>query len=174
MRARWAPPKSRSKEATGHLVDLIYAPFIVIGEEKRKERELSISQRKSCKTLFKQWHATVDLPSVSMQMHPMHRTGTMYKRMQSSATYMRIGPAAYHRAQRGIPLLQNSCRFEPTWSASSAMCGPPITIALMDDAVPHRVNGARPIPLAYQDSIKMQLDGMVGDGIIEPVSGQTE
>ena len=41
-----------------------------------------------------------------------------------------------------------------------AMRGPPMTIALTDDAVPHRVNGAHPIPFAYCDSIKKQLDVM--------------
>ena len=51
---------------------------------------------------------------------------------------------------------------------------PPMTIALTDDAVPHRVNGARPIPFAYRVSIKKQLGGMVADGIIEPVSEPTE
>ena len=55
-----------------------------------------------------------------------------------------------------------------------AMHGPPMSILLADDAVPHRVNGARAIPFAYRDGIKRQLDGMVSDGIIEPVTEPTE
>ena len=88
MRARWASPKSRSNEATGYLVDLIYAPFIVIVEEKKKKkRELSISQRKSYKTLFKQCYATVDsaLGACNQCTGPGQCTRA---RMQSSATYI--------------------------------------------------------------------------------------
>ena len=43
-------------------------------------------------------------------------------------------------------------------------------IVLEPDAKPHRVYTARPIPYAYRDQVKEQLDTMVADGIIEPVS----
>ena len=49
MRARWAPPKSRSNEATGHLVDLIYAPFIVIGEEKKKKESWALASARAAR-----------------------------------------------------------------------------------------------------------------------------
>ena len=70
-------------------------------KKKKKEREQSISQRKSYmyKTLFKRWYATVDSAELhSVRMQSMHRTGTMYTRMLSSATYMRISRA-------GMPLV---------------------------------------------------------------------
>ena len=72
------------------------------GEKKeKKERELSISQRKSYKTLFKQWYATVDSAFGAYAINAPDRD----TRMQSSATYMWIGRAgmplvaalAYHR-----------------------------------------------------------------------------
>ena len=56
------------------------------------------------------------------------------------------------------------------------MLGPPITIALTDAAIPHRVNGSRPIsiPFAYREGIEKQLDDMVADGIVESVCEATE
>ena len=51
---------------------------------------------------------------------------------------------------------------------------PPITIALIDDAVPHRVNGARPIPLPTETASRSSWAATVPDSIIEPVSEPTE
>ncbi|XP_065190896.1 uncharacterized protein K02A2.6-like [Sycon ciliatum] len=50
------------------------------------------------------------------------------------------------------------------------MAGPPMEIKLQSDATPTRVNGARAIPFAFRDQIKSQLDDMVINGIIEPVT----
>ena len=50
------------------------------------------------------------------------------------------------------------------------MNGAPMDIVLEDDATPHRVHTARSIPFAYRDQVKVQLDGMVSNGIIEPVT----
>ena len=55
-----------------------------------------------------------------------------------------------------------------------AMKGPPMNIELQPDAKAHRVYAARPIPFAYRDQVKTQLDNMVAEGIIEPVSEPSE
>ena len=54
------------------------------------------------------------------------------------------------------------------------MKGPPMKIKIKPNAKPYKVNGARPIPYAYRDRIKEQLDAMVRDGIIEEVSEPCE
>ncbi|XP_065190961.1 uncharacterized protein K02A2.6-like [Sycon ciliatum] len=55
-----------------------------------------------------------------------------------------------------------------------AMAGPPMDIQLQPDAKPSCVHTARPIPYAFRDQVKSQLDTMVVDGIIEPVSEPSE
>ena len=50
------------------------------------------------------------------------------------------------------------------------MAGPDMDIILEPDAKPRRVYTARPIPYAYRDQVKQQLDDMVAEGIIEPVT----
>ena len=50
------------------------------------------------------------------------------------------------------------------------MEGPPMDIKLQPDAKPICVTTPRAIPFAYRDQIKSQFNGMVGDGIIEPVT----
>ena len=106
--ARRASPKSRSNEATGYLVDLIYAPFIIIVEKKKRKKKESwaLASARATRRCSNSDMQPSTLPSVRMQS--MHRTGTTYTRtcMHSSATYMRIGRAsmplvaalAYHRA----------------------------------------------------------------------------
>ena len=54
------------------------------------------------------------------------------------------------------------------------MSGPPMEIKLQSDATPRCVNGSRPIPFAYRDQVKSQLDDMVDNGIIEPVTEPSE
>ena len=49
------------------------------------------------------------------------------------------------------------------------MHGAPMDIVLNPDATPHCVNGARPVPFAYRDLLKGQLDDMLAKNIIEPV-----
>ena len=50
------------------------------------------------------------------------------------------------------------------------MKGPPMDIDLRPDAVPSRVHAPRAIPYDYRNQVKTQLDGMVGEGIIESVT----
>ncbi|XP_065182546.1 uncharacterized protein K02A2.6-like [Sycon ciliatum] len=50
------------------------------------------------------------------------------------------------------------------------MDGPPMDIQLQPGAEPSCVRTARTIPFAYRDQIKSQLDSMVDDRIIEPVT----
>ena len=50
------------------------------------------------------------------------------------------------------------------------MKGPPMTIRMQDDAKPFCITAARAIPHAYRDQIKSQLDDMVRNNIIEPVT----
>ena len=45
-----------------------------------------------------------------------------------------------------------------------------MVIKLNDGTTPCRVNGARAIPFAYRDQVKEQLDQMVKERVIEPVS----
>ena len=54
------------------------------------------------------------------------------------------------------------------------MAGPDMDIVLEPDAKPRRVYTARPIPYAYREQIKQQLDDMVAEGIIEPVTEPTD
>ena len=50
------------------------------------------------------------------------------------------------------------------------MKGPPMEIELKAEAVPFRVHGPRVMPYAYRDQVKGQIEDMVAQGIIEPVS----
>eukprot|EP00117_Sycon_ciliatum_P031337 scpid17782/ scgid3606/ Retrotransposable element Tf2 155 kDa protein type 1 len=59
-------------------------------------------------------------------------------------------------------------------SGLKPMEGPPMEIELQHDSKPSCVHTARPIPYAFRDQIKTQLDGMVSDGIIEPVTEPSE
>ena len=54
------------------------------------------------------------------------------------------------------------------------MSGSPIDIQLRDGSTPVCVNHARPVTYAFRDQIKQQLDDMVNDQIIEPVSDPSE
>ena len=54
------------------------------------------------------------------------------------------------------------------------MDGPPVDIQLQPGAEPSCVRNARTIPFAYRDQVKSQLDGMLDDGIIEPVTEPSE
>ena len=47
----------------------------------------------------------------------------------------------------------------------------PVKIHLMEGSVPYKTTVAKPIPFAYRDQIKSQLDEMEADGVIEKVSG---
>ena len=50
------------------------------------------------------------------------------------------------------------------------MKGPPMEIELKAEAVPFRVHGPRVMPYAYRNLVKAQIEDMVAQGIIEPVS----
>ena len=50
----------------------------------------------------------------------------------------------------------------------------PVHIVLKEGAVPFCLNSARPVPFAYRDQVKSQLDDMVAQQIIEPVSEPSE
>ena len=102
MRARWASSKSRSCEATGHIVDLIYAPSIVIVEKKKEKKELTI---KDLQEVVQMVVRNVNLPSVCM--HSMHGIGIMYKHMQSSVTYLPVHARA-GAVCRSLPLSRTS------------------------------------------------------------------
>ena len=54
------------------------------------------------------------------------------------------------------------------------MAGPDVDIILEPDAKPRRVYTARPITYAYREQIKQQVDDMVAEGIIEPVTEPTD
>ena len=54
------------------------------------------------------------------------------------------------------------------------MAGPDMDIVLEPDAKSRRVYTARPIPYAYREQIKQQLDDMVAEGIIKPVTEPTD
>ena len=54
------------------------------------------------------------------------------------------------------------------------MSGAPIDIQLRDGSTPVCVNHARPVPYAFRDQIKQQLDDMVNDQTIEHVSDPSE
>ena len=55
-----------------------------------------------------------------------------------------------------------------------SMDGPPMDIQLQPGAVPSCVRNARTIPFAYIDQVNSQLDGMLEDGIIEPLTEPSE
>ena len=50
------------------------------------------------------------------------------------------------------------------------MSGPPMRVHLKDNAEPFAIYTPRLIPLAYQDSVKAQLDSMVAQGVITPAN----
>ena len=50
------------------------------------------------------------------------------------------------------------------------MKGPPMEIELKAEAVPFQVHRPRVMPYAYRDQVKAQIEDMVAQGIIEPVS----
>ena len=54
------------------------------------------------------------------------------------------------------------------------MTGPAMDIQLQPDATASCIYTARPIPYAFRDQVKTQLDDMVANGIIEPVSSPSE
>ena len=54
------------------------------------------------------------------------------------------------------------------------MDGPPMDIQLQPGGEPSCVRNARAIPFAYRDQVKSQLDGMLDDGIIEPMTEPSE
>ena len=54
------------------------------------------------------------------------------------------------------------------------MTGPTMDIQLQPDATASCIYTPRPIPYAYRDQVKTQLDDMVANGIIEPVSSPSE
>ena len=71
---------------------------------------------------------------------------------------------------RGELLTEFADVFDAATLKPMAAPPPPMDIVLEPDAKPHCVYTARPIPYAYRDHVKEQLDTMVADGIIEPVS----
>ena len=62
--------------------------------------------------------------------------------------------------------------FSDVFSSASlpAMDGPPMEIPLKQNATPFKVNTPRTIPYAYRQPVKDQIDKMLADGIIEPVT----
>ena len=54
------------------------------------------------------------------------------------------------------------------------MTGPPMDIRLHPDATPACAHHARPIPYAFREQVKEQLDDMVANEIIEPVTEPSE
>ena len=54
------------------------------------------------------------------------------------------------------------------------MCTQPVKIQLKADAVPFRVSAARPVPFAYREQIKKQLDTMEAQNVIQPVTEHSE
>ena len=108
MRPRWASPKSRSNEATGYLVDLIYAPFIVIVEEKKKKKKESwaLASARVTRRCSNSGTQPSTLPSVHAINAPDRDNVHARACRAVPHTYMRIGRAgmpfvaalAYHRA----------------------------------------------------------------------------
>ena len=54
------------------------------------------------------------------------------------------------------------------------MTGPPMDIRLHPDATPACAHHARPTPYAFREQVKEQLDDMVANEIIEPVTEPSE
>ena len=52
------------------------------------------------------------------------------------------------------------------------MAGPPMVIHITEDAKPFAVRAARPVPHAWRDNVKSQLDDMVRQGIITPLGDE--
>ena len=50
------------------------------------------------------------------------------------------------------------------------MMGEPMDILLQDDVTPSCAYSARPISYAFRDQMKSQIDYMVANGIVEPIS----
>ena len=59
-------------------------------------------------------------------------------------------------------------------AALKEMSGPPMRIHVKKDAVPFAIYTPRVIPLAWQNDVKNELEAMVKQGIITPVSGPSE
>ena len=59
-------------------------------------------------------------------------------------------------------------------TALEPMNGPPMDIQLQPEPKPFCVHSSRSVPFAYRDQVKQQLDTMVTDGVIEPVSEPSE
>ena len=54
------------------------------------------------------------------------------------------------------------------------MKGEQFNIVLKENAVPCCVSKARPIPIAYQQALRNELDELLREGIITPVTEATE
>ena len=52
------------------------------------------------------------------------------------------------------------------------MTGSPMVIHLTEDATPYAVRAARPVPYAWRDNVRSQLDEMVRQGIIAPLGDE--
>ncbi|XP_043188392.1 uncharacterized protein K02A2.6-like [Amphibalanus amphitrite] len=52
------------------------------------------------------------------------------------------------------------------------MTGPPMAIHITEDAKPFAVRASRPVPHAWRDNVKKQLDDMVRQGIITPLGDE--
>lgn len=52
------------------------------------------------------------------------------------------------------------------------MVGPPMVIHVKEDAKPFAVRAARPVPYAWRDDVRKQLDSMVQQGIIAPLGDE--
>ncbi|XP_076044716.1 uncharacterized protein LOC143027329 [Oratosquilla oratoria] len=63
---------------------------------------------------------------------------------------------------------KDDLRFKPL----GKMVGPPMRIHLKADAVPFAIHTPRPIPFAFRDQVKEELDSMVQQGIITPVGDE--
>ena len=125
MRARWASPKSRSNEATGYLVDLIYAPFIVIVEEKKEKKRKSwaLASARVTRRCSNSGTQPSTLPSVHAINAP-HRDN-VHARAHAEQCHiliiMRIGRA-------GMPLVAALAYYRaPTWSVTHVHTSTPFT-----------------------------------------------
>ena len=64
--------------------------------------------------------------------------------------------------------------FSKSTNKPKLMASPDMDIVLETDAKPRRAYTACPIPYAYCEQIKQQLDDMVAERIIEPVTEPTD